>query len=180
MERYYRNVSRVAARLLELCAEVLGDEAAPPPASPPPASLFDAHFAPLVDKHTSNLVAGYYMPRPAAAGGGGDDGELRVTAHSDTGLFTIIAYSDGDVTGLEVRLGGSAEWSRVSRRALPPGALVVNIGDSMRRLSGGRYPSTPHRVRSPEARDGARDGARGVADRLALIFFYAARYDARL
>jgi len=41
-------------------------------------------------------------PRPATARGA--EGEMRVTAHSDTGLFTIIAYSAGDAEGLEVRV----------------------------------------------------------------------------
>ena len=80
------------------------------------------------------------------------------------------AVGEGDPEGLEVRVGGAAGWSRVDQHALPAGALVVNIGDSMRRLSGGRYRSTPHRVRELPA----------ASDRLALIFFFAARYDAPL
>ena len=57
-----------------------------------PANL-DAALERLVDKHTSNVVVGYYGARPDA------EGELRVTAHSDTGRARCIAYGEGDPAG---------------------------------------------------------------------------------
>ena len=78
----------------------------------------------------------------------GSGQELCCTPHTDSGLLTLLHQ---DATGgLEV-LNAAGEWI-----AAPyvPGSLVVNIGDLMASMMGGRFVATRHRVRrSPAGRD---------------------------
>lgn len=68
------------------------------------------------------------------------DKEIGVTAHSDSGAFTIL-WQD-EVGGLEIS-NKKGEWVGV-----PPikGAYVINLGNMMQIWSNGRFSSTPHRV----------------------------------
>ena len=85
-----------------------------------------------------------------------------VAEHTDYGLLTMLLQDD--TGGLEVR--GPQGW-----RSLPaePGTLVCNIGDMLERMTGGRYRSTPHRVRSPSARG-----------RISCPFFFDPGWDAQV
>jgi isopenicillin N synthase-like dioxygenase len=89
---------------------------------------------------------------PAAPGWG-------VAEHTDYGLLTILKQDASG--GLEVRSG--AAWV-----AAPPieGSFVCNLGDMLERLTGGRYRSTPHRVRNL-----------GTTDRLSFPFFLDPGWD---
>jgi isopenicillin N synthase-like dioxygenase len=85
-----------------------------------------------------------------------------VAEHSDYGLLTILHQDDHG--GLQVR--SRAGWID----APPvPGSFVCNIGDMLDRLTGGRYRSTPHRVRSP-----------GDVDRISFAFFFDPAWDAEV
>ena len=97
-----------------------------------------------------------YPPRPA-----GDDG-WGVAEHTDYGLLTILAH-DG-TPGLQVR--GAGGWIDVPA---VPDTFVVNLGDMLDRMTGGRYRSTPHRVRH-----GAGPGG---GDRLSFPFFFDPGWD---
>ena len=68
--------------------------------------------------------------------------ELSCTPHTDSGLLTLLHQ---DATGgLEV-LNASGEWIPAP---YVPGSLVVNVGDLMAQMSGGKFVATQHRVRS--------------------------------
>lgn len=98
-----------------------------------------------------------YPPIPEPAEGWG------VAEHTDYGLLTLLAQDHHG--GLQVR--GPDGWVDV---APEPGALVVNLGDMLDRMTGGRYRSTPHRVR-PTA---------GLEDRLSFPFFLDPSWDAEV
>ncbi|HET6663440.1 MAG TPA: 2-oxoglutarate and iron-dependent oxygenase domain-containing protein, partial [Acidimicrobiales bacterium] len=91
---------------------------------------------------------------------GGSDG-WGVAEHTDYGLLTLLAQ-DG-TSGLQVRAADGA-WLDV-----PPDrdVLVCNLGDMLEKLTGGRYRSTPHRVRN--------EAGRG---RLSFPFFLDPSWDA--
>jgi isopenicillin N synthase-like dioxygenase len=88
----------------------------------------------------------HYPPVPAAPDG------IRAEAHEDINLVTLLLGAEE--AGLQL-LTREGEWIDV---APPPGALVVNVGDMLQRLTNHRLPSTSHRVINPppERQDVAR------------------------
>ena len=85
---------------------------------------------------------------PVAAGAPG----VRAEAHEDINLITLLLGADE--AGLEL-LGRDGHWVPVRP---PEGALAVNIGDMLQRLTNHRLPSTTHRVVNPPS--GQRDRSR--------------------
>ena len=92
------------------------------------------------------------------------EGALRAGAHGDINLITLLLGAEE--AGLEL-LTREGEWREV---AVPPGALVVNIGDMLARLTNDVLPSTLHRVRNPA-------GERAGFSRYSMPFFLHARSD---
>jgi len=82
----------------------------------------------------------HYPPLPV------QDERWSVGEHTDYGLITILAQDSSG--GLEVR--GPDGWI-----AAPPidNSFVVNLGDMLERMTGGRYKSTPHRVHNTSGLD---------------------------
>jgi isopenicillin N synthase-like dioxygenase len=68
---------------------------------------------------------------------------IRAGAHEDINLITLLLGAEE--AGLQL-LGKDGQWLAIDP---PPGALVVNVGDMLQRLTNNRLPSTTHRVVNP-------------------------------
>lgn len=83
----------------------------------------------------------FHYPAPTAD----QAGAWGVGEHTDYGLLTLLKQDD--CGGLEVKT--SQGWLSVPPA---PRTFVCNLGDMLDRLTGGRYRSTPHRVRNTAGR----------------------------
>jgi len=101
----------------------------------------------------------HYPPVADAQGGA-----IRAGAHEDINLITLLLGAEE--AGLEL-LTKQGEWIGVFP---PPGALVINIGDMLQRLTNHTLPSTTHRVRNPDAQ-------RAAFSRYSMPFFLHLRSD---
>lgn len=99
--------------------------------------LADDWFAAPVRDGNSVLRLLHYPPVPADAPG------VRAGAHEDINLITLLLGAEE--AGLEL-LDRDGRWLPV---APPPGAVVVNVGDMLQRLTNHVLPSTTHRVVNP-------------------------------
>ena len=95
-----------------------------------------------------------------------EDFEWGVGEHTDYGLITLLAQDA--CGGLQVKVNNRSqnEWINVPSI---PGAIVVNIGDMLERLTCGLYKSTPHRVRNTSGKE-----------RLSFPLFFDPSWDARV
>jgi isopenicillin N synthase-like dioxygenase len=73
----------------------------------------------------------------------GDSPHVRAGAHEDINVITLLLGAEE--AGLEIR-DRDGRWLPVCP---PDGAVVVNIGDMLQRLTNGVLPSTTHRVVNP-------------------------------
>ncbi len=74
----------------------------------------------------------------------GPPGSVRAGAHEDINVITLLLGAEEP--GLQVK-HRSGEWLSVNP---PHGALVINCGDMLQRLTAGILPSTTHRVVNPD------------------------------
>lgn len=102
-------------------------------------ALPDDWFRPKVEAGNSILRLLHYPPQDTPP----PKGTVRAAAHEDINVITLLLGAEE--AGLEVR-HRSGEWLAVNP---PPGALVINVGDMLQRLTGGLLPSTTHRVVNP-------------------------------
>ncbi len=100
----------------------------------------------------------FHYPAPRGAQGG----SWGVGEHTDYGLLTVLKQDD--CGGLEVKTPSG--WVDA-----PPiaGTFVCNLGDMLDRMTGGRYRSTPHRVRNTSGRS-----------RYSWPFFFDPAFDAQV
>jgi len=73
-------------------------------------------------------------------------GQFGVNAHHDAGFLTLL--SPGATPGLEVQ-NAQGDWIPVP---VVPGALVLNLGEVLQKMSGNYFVATPHRVVTGAAR----------------------------
>lgn len=99
--------------------------------------LPDAFFAAPTKDGNSILRLLHYPPVTGAAQG------LRAAAHEDINVITLLLGAEE--AGLQL-LDRSGRWLDINP---PPGAVVVNIGDMLQRLTNHVLPSTTHRVVNP-------------------------------
>ncbi|MEO6093379.1 MAG: 2-oxoglutarate and iron-dependent oxygenase domain-containing protein [Novosphingobium sp.] len=116
-------------------------------------------FDPAIADGNSVLRLLHYPPVA-----GGEGGALRAGAHEDINLITLLLGAEE--AGLEL-LARDGRWIEVSP---PEGAMVINIGDMLQRLTNNVLPSTTHRVRNPV-------GARAEHSRYSMPFFLHLRSD---
>ena len=123
VQRYHRAAGALGDALLRAFAVSLGQA---------PGFFSTYYTRPM----TRGQLIHYPPPPPEAPAG-----QFGVAPHSDFGCITLLLQ---ETAGLEV-LSRDGAW-------LPapplPGTLVVNIGDLLERWTGGRLPSTRHRVRN--------------------------------
>ena len=99
--------------------------------------LADDWFEDKVEMGNSVLRMLHYPPVPADAPG------VRAGAHEDINVITLLLGAEE--AGLQLK-DADGRWLDI---APPPGALVVNIGDMLQRLTNHVLPSTTHRVVNP-------------------------------
>jgi isopenicillin N synthase-like dioxygenase len=90
------------------------------------------------------LRANYYPPMSEDQD---RSGAGRLLGHEDVDLFTILPASRTE--GLQVWNHRSRAWVRLDA---PRGAIIINTGDYMQRISNDLLPSTTHRVGKPRDR----------------------------
>jgi isopenicillin N synthase-like dioxygenase len=116
------------------------------------------YFETVVDHGNSILRLLHYPPIPADAEG------VRAGAHEDINLITLLLGAEE--AGLEL-LDRDGKWLAIRP---PEGAMVVNVGDMLQRLTNKVLRSTTHRVMNPAPE------RRGVA-RYSMPFFLHFRPD---
>ncbi len=149
-EAYYRRMDRLCGRLLELTRRALG-------LTP---KVWDA----VASRPVSVLR---FLAYPDQGGG------LRMGAHYDDTLLTVLHQNvpRNGFAALQVMLPGEKQW-----RSVQPSddVFVVNVGESLTYISGGRVVATKHRVVAPPP-----DHAEGSA-RTSLVHFFLPNWNARL
>jgi isopenicillin N synthase-like dioxygenase len=101
-------------------------------------SLNEHYFSPYIQDGNSIIRAIHYPPitrEPKSS--------IRAEQHEDINLITLLVGASAD--GLEI-LSKTNEWLSVKAS---PGAIVVNVGDMLQRLTNNKLKSTTHRVVNP-------------------------------
>ncbi len=144
-EELYAQFDATGATILRRIAAYLG--------------LDEYWFDPAIEDGNSVMRLLHYPPLE------GIDGEaIRAGAHGDINLITLLLGAEE--AGLEL-LNADGTWLNASP---PEGALVINVGDMLERLTNHVLPSTIHRVRNPDA-------GRAKFSRYSMPFFLHLRSD---
>lgn len=125
VEAYYDALDETARRLTRLLARALGQR----------DDFFDRSF----ERPTVYLRLLHYPPLPREA-----EADLFGSApHTDYGFMTLLAQDD--IGGLQVRATAAQGGGWIDVPYIPD-SFVVNVADLLSYWTGGRWPSTPHRV----------------------------------
>jgi isopenicillin N synthase-like dioxygenase len=114
-------------------------------------------FAVLGD-NWADLAANYYPPVADAEGGA----PIYNAPHRDLTIFTIL-HQDQSRTGELSVQSADGNWHSVSPS---PGTYVVNVGELLTYLSGGRWRAAPHQVVV------AQGATPATTARISVPFFY--------
>jgi len=96
-------------------------------------------FDTAIDQGNSLLRLLHYPPQPTPPA----SGVVRAGEHEDINLITLLLGAQE--AGLQVK-HKTHGWIDID---VPDGAIVLNCGDMLQRLTGGVLPSTTHRVSNP-------------------------------
>ncbi|SMQ64110.1 Isopenicillin N synthase [Altererythrobacter xiamenensis] len=118
------------------------------------------YFAKTVEDGNSVMRLLRYPP----LGDDAPDGAIRAAAHGDINTITLLLGAEE--AGLEL-LTKQGDWKAVE---VPEGALVINVGDMLDRLTNSKLRSTTHRVVNPH-------GAAKDRSRYSMPFFLHFRPD---
>lgn len=145
---YYRSMHELIVFLMRLAALALGVD--------------EGFFEDKIDRSIGTMRLNYYPaqalpPRP---------GQLRASAHTDYGGFTILS-GENVPGGLQVK-ARQGQWIDV---LTTPTHFVVNIGDLLMRWTNDRWLSNLHRVVNPPRGDGP------SRPRVSIAFFNHPNYD---
>ena len=144
-EELYRQFDATGAVILSRIAVFLG--------------LDERWFDAGIDQGNSVMRLLHYPPLDISSGDA-----IRAGAHGDINLITLLLGAEE--AGLEL-LTREGNWLPASP---PEGALVINVGDMLERLTNNTLPSTVHRVRNP-------DPQRASFARYSMPFFLHLRSD---
>ena len=100
--------------------------------------LDDDTFPAMTEGGDTVLRIIHYPPIPADSGDA-----VRAAAHEDINLLTVLPVSTA--SGLEL-LDHAGNWVSIET---PPDAMIIDTGDMMQLLTGGRLKATTHRVVNP-------------------------------
>jgi isopenicillin N synthase-like dioxygenase len=140
---YQTAMEQLSLKLLPIYARALGL----------PAEYFESMFK--TPEYYQRCA--YYHPEEKL-----EEGQYALAPHSDGSFLTLLPMTP--VPGLQV-MTPSKEWLKVS---YVKGALIVNTGQVLNRLSNDRFIATPHRVVNPPTK------------RYALTFFFYPDDDANV
>jgi len=156
LEQLYSEMQSLSSTILSLLATSLDKPAGffAPYLTDSLSTLRLLHYPPP-QSSSSNTTETYNEtptppPKPSASI------KLSCTPHTDSGILTLL-HQDS-TGGLEVQ-DSSGKWVPAP---YVPESIVVNIGDLMATVSGGRFVATMHRVRAPPPLAPARANHKGV------------------
>ncbi|DBB14242.1 TPA: hypothetical protein ACH3X3_001190 [Trebouxia sp. C0006] len=136
--------------------------------------LPEGFFKEAMDPHAADCQTAMYCNRyPSVEGKHFPEGALRIGAHTDFELLTLLFTRPGEV-GLEVCAGKGTTAKEAMKTGLwqpcdpVAGAITINIGDALQYWSDDRLKSTFHRVRVPKEHE-------YKGDRHSMAYFANAR-----
>ncbi len=141
VESYYQALEKLSRQIMRHLARALGEE----------STVFDRHF-------TDPTVFLRLLRYPSVSQTGLQDA-YGTAPHTDHGFITLVAQDARQ--GLEVRQPNGI-WLAVEPQ---PHTFVLNVADILSLWSGGRWPSTPHRV------------TLSTTERYSAAFFFDPNYD---
>lgn len=125
--KYLKLSSKIVRDIMEILITKLGVE------------LDDSKIEGLIGIKKVNMV--YYPPCP------NPELTVGIGRHSDIGIITVLLQDD--IGGLYVKVESENDAEKGEWLEIPPtpGALVINIGNTLEILSNGKYKSAEHRAR---------------------------------